>query len=52
MPWGRPEDFDVYYVGTPKDESSSVVYNLEMECRKLYYRKKNSMANRIGTSSR
>ncbi len=47
MPWGWPEDFDVYYVGTPEDESGHVVYNPEMERRKLYCRKRNHIVKPI-----
>lgn len=39
MPWGWPEDFDVYYVGTPEPEDASWVLHPELENRKLYCRK-------------
>lgn len=39
LPWGWPEDFDEYFVGTPEPEGAPWIYNAEMETRKLYCRK-------------
>ena len=39
MPWGWPEEFDVYFVGTPEPENASWVLNPELEKRTLYCRK-------------
>ena len=40
MPWGWPEEFDAYYVGTPEDEKAAYVNHPELERRTLYCRKK------------
>ena len=39
MPWGWPEEFDCYYVGTPEPDNASWVLNPSMEVRTLYCRK-------------
>jgi len=39
LPWGWPEDFDEYYVGTPEPENAVWVIHPELETRKLYCRK-------------
>lgn len=39
MPWGWPEDFDRYYVGTPEPDNASWVNHADLETRHLYCRK-------------
>ena len=39
MPWGWPEEFDKYYVGTPEPDGASWVIHPELETRYLYCRK-------------
>ena len=39
MPWGWPEEFDKYYVGTPEPEGASWAIHPELETRHLYCRK-------------
>lgn len=39
MPWGWPEEFDRYYVGSPEPDDAPWVNNLELEQRSLYCRK-------------
>jgi len=39
LPWGWPEEFDEYYVGTPEPEDAWWVLHPELETRKLYCRK-------------
>lgn len=39
MPWGWPEEFDEYYVGTPEPEDAPWANHPELETRKLYCRK-------------
>ena len=39
MPWGWPEEFDKYYVGTPEPEDASWTTHPELETRHLYCRK-------------
>ena len=39
MPWGWPDDFDRYFVGTPESDDASWVNHLELETRYLYCRK-------------
>lgn len=39
MPWGWPEEFDKYYIGTPEPEGASWVNHPELETRHLYCRK-------------
>lgn len=39
MPWGWPDEFDEYYVGTPEPSDAPWVLNPELETRKLYCRK-------------
>ena len=39
MPWGWPEEFDRYYVGTPEPDGASWVNHQELETRHLYCRK-------------
>lgn len=40
MPWGWPEEFDKYYVGTPEPEGAAWTLNPELETRHLYCRRK------------
>ena len=39
MPWGWPEEFDKYYVGTSEPEGASWAIHPELETRHLYCRK-------------
>ena len=39
MPWGWPDEFDCYYVGTPEPKDAYWVLNFDMEVRTLYCRK-------------
>lgn len=39
MPWGWPEEFDKYYVGTPEPDGAHWVNHPELETRHLYCRK-------------
>ena len=39
MPWGWPEEFDAYYVGTPEPDGAPWVLNPELETRTLYCRR-------------
>ena len=39
MPWGWPEEFDAYHVGTPEPDNASWVIHPELETRTLYCRK-------------
>lgn len=39
MPWGWPEEFDRYYVGTPEPDGAPWVNHPELETRHLYCRK-------------
>lgn len=39
MPWGWPDEFDSYYIGTPEPEGASWNMNPEIESRTLYCRK-------------
>ena len=39
MPWGWPEEFDKYYVGTPEPDGAPWVNHPELETRYLYCRK-------------
>ena len=39
MPWGWPEEFDRYYVGTPEPDVASWVNHADLETRHLYCRK-------------
>ncbi len=39
MPWGWPEEFDKYYVGTPEEIGKPWASNPELETRHLYCRK-------------
>ena len=39
MPWGWPDEFDKYYVGTPEPDGASWVNYPELETRHLYCRK-------------
>ena len=39
MPWGWPEEFDKYYVGTPEPDGAPWALNPELETRHLYCRK-------------
>jgi len=39
MPWGWPEEFDKYYVGTPEPDGAPWVNHPELETRHLYCRK-------------
>ncbi len=39
MPWGWPEDFDKYYVGTPEPDGAPWALHPELETRHLYCRK-------------
>lgn len=39
MPWGWPEEFDRYYVGTPEPDNASWSIHPELETRYLYCRK-------------
>lgn len=51
MPWGWPEDFDEYYVGTPEPEDASWVNHPELETRKLYCRKSKKIQACITTTT-
>ena len=39
MPWGWPEEFDKYYVGTPEPDGAPWANHPELETRHLYCRK-------------
>ena len=39
MPWGWPEEFDKYYVGTPEPDDAPWNVHIELEQRDLYCRK-------------
>ena len=39
MPWGWPNEFDKYYVGTPEPEDATWTIHPELETRYLYCRK-------------
>lgn len=39
MPWGWPEEFDEYFVGSPEPDDAPWVNHLDLEQRKLYCRK-------------
>ena len=39
MPWGWPEEFDKYYIGTPEPDDAPWITNAELEMRHLYCRK-------------
>jgi hypothetical protein len=39
MPWGWPEDYDEYYVGTPEPDDAPWLIYPKLEKRKLYCRK-------------
>ena len=39
MPWGWPDEFDKYYVGTPEPDDATWVTHPELETRHLYCRK-------------
>ena len=39
MPWGWPEEFDKYYVGTPEPDGAPWAVHPELETRHLYCRK-------------
>ena len=39
MPWGWPEEYDRYYVGTPEPDNASWVNHADIETRYLYCRK-------------
>lgn len=39
LPWGWPEEFDAYYVGTPEPDGAPWINHPELETRTLYCRK-------------
>ncbi|MGN0187025.1 MAG: hypothetical protein ACI392_04685 [Paludibacteraceae bacterium] len=39
MPWGWPEEFDKYYVGTPEPDDAPWIEHVELEKRDLYCRR-------------
>ena len=43
MPWGWPEDFDAYFVGSPEPDDAPWVLSPSLEQRTLYCRKRNTV---------